>query len=149
MICYTHKAFISMNMACKNNINPGLEEQVFHGSFHFNGFRLALMSSVGVVPRGVNEHHNPGSVFPVNLFQVSLKPFVLRRRGVKWGVGAKHDDMNAASHIERIEEVRVWSTFFKGHVPSGVVCCEWLFVNERNPLHFVVTLGDHPRTLAG
>ncbi|KAM0940361.1 hypothetical protein DsansV1_C18g0149391 [Dioscorea sansibarensis] len=94
------------NSSNKDDINPGLVEQVLHGLPHL--LPLTLMILVRVIPWCVHESQQPRRPLPVHLRQIPHEPLVLRRAGIEVSVGAEHEYVHGAtSEIKRVVKVGV------------------------------------------
>lgn len=91
-----------MDMTSKDDIGASVVEQLLHGLLHV--VPLALVGSVGVVPRRMDDGKQPGRLLPVDLGQVRLQPPVLVGFTVEISVGAEHDDVDAMN-VEGVVEV--------------------------------------------
>lgn len=137
----TYKAFVSMDVASKNQVNPGIIKQFFHGLSH--GFTFTLVSSISIIPRGVKQSNEPRGVGPINACQVILKPPVLVRLGVEVSVRTEHENVGP-SNVEGVVKVGSGATFLERHRPASVEGGEAVRVRGWEGLDLVVAFGDHP-----
>lgn len=138
-----------MHVTSKNDINSSTIEKFLHGSLHVVRLGLILMGSIRVVPRRVDNNHQPRSLFSIDLPQVGLQPLVLGGVLVKISVGPKHDDVDTTrGGVEGVVEVGVGGALVEGHGPASVVGGEGGVVDGGDLLVLMIALGDHPWALA-
>lgn len=133
-----------MDVAGKDDVDTRGEERVLHSFLHPHGLELLLMIAIRVVPRRVNNSHEPRRPPPVHLLQIRLQPPVLVRVRSEGRVGTEHDDVDAGD-LEGVEEVGGGSRFLVRHHPPGVVGGERSPVEGLDLLDVVVAVRHHPR----
>lgn len=137
----SYKAFVSMNMTSKHQVNSSIIKQLFHGLSH--AFAFTLMRLVSVIPRRMQERNYPRGPQPISACQVRLEPPVLVGTSLEVGVGTQHDDVGA-SNLKGVVKVGVRATFLVGHGPASIVGLEAFGEDDWERLDLVVAFCDHP-----